>query len=79
MMRYLLPPSLIMFFFFEESVKSGGVGEIFGCRLEELGAKVNYRLIAVEDEFIKQASVCSQLKKYHLDCDSVVKEVKNEQ
>ena len=66
-------------FFFEESVKSGGVGEIFGCRLEELGAKVNYRLIAVEDEFIKQASVCSQLKKYHLDCDSVVKEVKNEQ
>ena len=65
--------------YFEESVKSGGVGEIFGCRLEILGAKVNYRLIAVEDEFIKQASVCSQLKKYHLDCDSVVKEVKNEQ
>ena len=65
-------------FFFEESVKTGGVGEIFGCELEMLGADVNYRLIAVEDEFIKQASVDSQLKKYHLDCDSVFNEVNNE-
>ena len=65
-------------FFFEESVKTGGIGEIFGCELEMFGADVNYRLIAVEDEFIKQASVDSQLKKYHLDCNSVLNEVNNE-
>ncbi len=65
-------------YFFEESVKTGGIGEIFGCALEMLGADVNYRLIAVEDEFVKQASVDSQLKKYQLDCDSVLNEVNNE-
>ena len=65
-------------FFFEESVKTGGIGEIFGCELEMFGADVNYRLIAVENEFIKQASVDSQLKKYHLDCNSVLNEVNNE-
>ncbi len=65
-------------YFFEESVKTGGIGEIFGCALEMLGADVNYRLIAVDDEFVKQASVDSQLKKYHLDSESVLNEVNNE-
>ncbi len=62
-------------FFFEEGVKTGGVGECFAALLEEAGIKAEFRHIAVEDEFVKQASVCSQLKKYHLDKASVINEV----
>lgn len=63
--------------FFEEAVKSGSVGESFGCMLEENGLNVSFKHIAVNDEFIKQASVDSQLKKYKLDKDSIIEEVLN--
>lgn len=66
-------------FFYEESVKSGSVGEIFGCGLCEHGINAVFRHIAVNDEFIKQASVESQMKKYKLDCQSIIEEVKNAQ
>ena len=67
-------------FFFEESIKSGSVGEAFAALLEENGVLVDYHHICVNDEFVKQASVDSQLKTYKLDKDSVisiVKEVSN--
>lgn len=64
-------------FFFEEGIKSGGTGEIFASLLEENGAKANYKHIAVNDEFIKQASVESQMKMYKLDRQSVIEEVSN--
>lgn len=63
-------------YFFEEGIKTGGVGECFGSLLVENGVKANYHHICVEDEFIKQASVQSQYKNYKLDKDSVVKIVK---
>lgn len=63
-------------FFFEEGIKTGGVGECFGSLLAEKCNNVIYHHICVEDEFIKQASVDSQFKKYQLDKDSVVKIVK---
>lgn len=66
-------------YFFEECVKTGGVSEAFGSMLEELGINVNYKRYTVEDNFVKQASVDSQLKTYHLDCESIVNEVLNEQ
>lgn len=66
-------------YFFEECVKTGGVSEVFGSMLEEFGINVNYKRFTVEDDFVKQASVDSQLKTYHLDCESIVKEVLNEQ
>lgn len=64
-------------YFFEESVGSGGVGETFGSLLLENDAHCQFSHICIEDEFIKQASVSSQLKHYGLDADSIVQEVKN--
>ena len=59
-------------FFFEEGIKSGGVGECFGSMLAESDVKAKFRHICIEDEFIKQASVDSQLKKYRLDRESII-------
>ena len=62
--------------FAEEGIKTGGVGECFASLLKESGNNAQFRHIAV-DEFVKQASVKSQMKKYKLDCDSIVEEVLN--
>lgn len=59
-------------FFFEEGIKSGGVGECFGSMLAESDVTAKFRHICIEDEFIKQASVESQLKKYRLDRESII-------
>lgn len=59
-------------YFFEESIRSGSVGECFGSMLAENGVKADYQHICIGDEFVKQASVESQLKKYNLDKDSIV-------
>ncbi len=67
-------------FFFEESIKSGSVGEALAAMLEENGVGCKYHHICVNDDFVKQASVESQLKTYKLDKNSVisiVKEVSN--
>lgn len=66
-------------FFYEESIKSGSVGEIFGCGLSEHGISAKFTHIAINDEFVKQASVESQMKKYKLDSNSIIEEVKNAQ
>lgn len=66
-------------FFFEEGIRTGGVGEAFASRLEENGVNINFKHIAIDDEFIKQASVDSQLKKYKLDTDGVLEVVRHEQ
>ncbi|MDE6723631.1 MAG: 1-deoxy-D-xylulose-5-phosphate synthase, partial [Eubacterium sp.] len=67
-------------FFFEESIKSGSIGEALAAMLEENGIFAAYHHICVHDEFVKQASVESQIKAYNLDKNSVisiVKEVSN--
>ncbi len=66
-------------FFVEESIKSGSVGEIFGCGLSEHGVSAKFFHIAINDEFVKQASAESQMKKYKLDRNSIIEEVKNAQ
>lgn len=66
-------------FFFEESIKTGSVGEVFGAGLSEHGINADFRHIAVYNEFVKQASVENQLKKFKLDRDSIIDEVKNAQ
>ncbi|MBE6741852.1 MAG: 1-deoxy-D-xylulose-5-phosphate synthase [Ruminococcaceae bacterium] len=63
--------------FFEEGIKTGGVGEVFGAKLKEHKSNAEFKHIAVDDEFVKQASVKSQVKKYSLDCDSIIEEVLN--
>lgn len=64
-------------FFFEEGIKRGGVGEVFGEMLEELSANCSYRHIAVNDEFVKQAPVERQIISYKLDKQSIINEVLN--
>ncbi len=74
-----LPQSLVneaakskKIFFFEEGIKSGGVGEKFGSMLLESGYKGDYVLTAVNDEFVPHASVDSLMKKYNLDADGMI-------
>ncbi len=45
--------------------------------MTESGIKADFKHICVEDEFIKQAGVQSQLRKYHLDTQSVINIVGN--
>lgn len=58
-------------FFFEEGMKSGGVGEKLGCKLLECGYAGGYGVTAPENEFIAHASVASQLHKYFLDAEGM--------
>ncbi|MCQ4022258.1 MULTISPECIES: 1-deoxy-D-xylulose-5-phosphate synthase [unclassified Ruminococcus] len=53
--------------FFEEGMKSGGVGESFEIKLDELDYCGKCKVFAIEDEFVKQASVDRSLEKLGLD------------
>ena len=62
-------------FFFEEGIRTGGVGECFAALCEEHGVKAAYHHVAVPDEFIRQAEVAAQLQHYGLDKNSVIRKV----
>ncbi len=62
-------------YFYEESVKSGGVGESFADLLLTNGFTNKYSHIAVTDEFVSHASVNSLMCKYKLDTESIVKNI----
>ena len=64
--------------FFEEGIKSGGIGEKLLCKLFSEGFRGEYKIIAVEDEFVKTADTESQLRKYGMDRKSIINRVKNE-
>ncbi|MGN1420093.1 MAG: 1-deoxy-D-xylulose-5-phosphate synthase [Eubacterium sp.] len=64
-------------YFYEESIRSGSVGECFGSMLLENGINADFKHIAVDNEFVKQASVSSQMKAYHMDTQSIIEEVNN--
>lgn len=61
--------------FAEEGIKTGGVGEVFASFLEESGINADFEHIAVNDEFVKQADVPSQLRHYQLDKDSLISRI----
>lgn len=65
-------------YFLEEGIRSGGAGEGFALSLLERGFKGEFRLVSVEDEFVSQASVGSQLEKYRLDENSIFKMLSEE-
>ncbi len=62
-------------FFFEEAMRSGGIGEKFGCELLEYGFNGRFILNAIDDEFVKHASVESQMKKFSFDVDGIVNKI----
>lgn len=66
----LLPVQKV--FFFEEGIKSGGVGENVALTLIENGFGGTFKLIAIDDGFIEQAKVEEQLEKYKLDKNSMI-------
>lgn len=57
--------------FYEESEKSGSVGETFAEALAEKGYNGKFEHIAVNNEFVHHASVPSLMKKYGLDRESI--------
>lgn len=63
-------------FFFEEGVRTGGVGEKLAATLLEKGFKGSYSLSAVEDCFVRQSSVSQLLSQYGLDGESIANKVK---
>lgn len=58
--------------FYEETVKSGGIGEHLAAILFEKGFKCEYNIHAVNNEFVPMSSVDSAFKKYGLDCDAML-------
>ncbi len=65
-------------FFFEEGLRSGGVGEQTALRLLEAGFDGSYHLTAVPDVFVAQATVAEQLHRFGLDAESMAALVKRE-
>lgn len=59
-------------FFFEEGMKSGGIGEKLGSVLMEMGVTAKYIITAVNNKFAPQASVDDLIRMYNLDKDSIV-------
>lgn len=59
-------------FFFEEGIRSGGVGERFSAMLAERHYQGSYCNTAVNDCFIRQASVKRQLSLHRLDEQAMI-------
>ncbi|MGN0522447.1 MAG: 1-deoxy-D-xylulose-5-phosphate synthase [Eubacterium sp.] len=64
-------------YFYDEGIRTGGVGEVFGSMISQSNIKAQYKLIAIDDEFVKQASVEHQLINYKMDKKSIIEEVSN--
>lgn len=62
-------------FFFEEGIRSDGIGEKTGFRLLERGYKGAFSLTAVNDRFVSQATVGELLHEYGLDAEGIVKKI----
>lgn len=62
-------------FFFEEGVRSGGIGESFAAQLLAAGFRGSYHLTAVPDCFVPQMCTASALAKYGLDAPGMVRAV----
>lgn len=64
-------------YFYEEAIAAGGIGESFAKLLMENSVTASYKHIAINNEFVKQASAASQLSHFKLDSKSIISEVNN--
>lgn len=62
-------------FFFEEGIKTGGIGEHFGFMLFQAGFKGKYTLTAIPDLFLPQSSARRGLEKCGLDAKSMAETI----
>ncbi len=65
-------------FFFEEGIKTGGIGEQLCQLIADSALSCSYKNIAVEDRFVSPSSVAAQFKKNGLDIETIIKTVKGE-
>ncbi len=65
-------------YFFEEGIKSGGIGEHLGALLLEKGYKGKFLNTAIENKFVPAASVSRALENNNLDKDSMEKIINGE-
>lgn len=65
-------------YFYEESLKTGGIGEHFEYLLSLHRFKGAFALTAVEETFVKPAQVGEQLHAYGLDAESMIRDIKGE-
>ena len=61
--------------FFEEGIKSGGVGEAFATQLLTAGYTGKYSHIAVDNTFVHHAPIPELLDEFGLSADEIVKEI----
>lgn len=59
-------------YFFEEGIRNGGIGEKLGSTLLEKGYSGKYRIKAIDNKFVGQASVSELLSLYGLDCEAML-------
>lgn len=62
-------------FFYEESEKSGSIGESFAKDILTLGYKGKFEHVAINNEFVAHASVDSLFRRYGFDTESIVKNI----
>lgn len=62
-------------YFFEEGIKTGGIGEHFGIKLIEQGYCGKYKIYAIDNKFVRQGPVDTLLALLGLDTDGMVKAV----
>ena len=60
-------------YFFEEGIKSGGIGEHLGSILLEKGYNGKFVNTAIENKFVPSSSVSSALKENNLDGESMLR------
>ncbi len=64
--------------FFEEAVKSGGIGEHLLSSLSGFNYSGKFSLHSIDDEFVPSSSVSSALKKYGFDTETIETVLENE-
>ena len=65
--------------FFEEGIKSGGIGELIASMLLQKGYKGRYEIHAINGEFVPAASIENSLKNLKLDSVSMLNAVTNKE
>lgn len=58
-------------FFIEEGIKTGGIGQLFGQRLLEENYKGKYRIAAIDNRFVEQATVARATTLAGLDANGI--------
>ena len=66
-------------YFFEEGIKTGGIGEHFGTLLYEAGFSGLYRIFAIENQYVPQGSVAQLLELLSLDAQGIADTVKKQE